>query len=157
MALKVFNDRKKHFDRRCNAAIYLRISEFTPSTVNVAICHGRKNVLQNTVPADNYNDIAQATTPEVEVIGMAQDESGALVAGIRVDGQEALIVDLDANNVADVIVSDLNGDGYISDSEIGFITDGGIYMSDLAAMQNSQDLAMGPDYVNNADTNIYEA
>lgn len=111
----------------------------------------------DTVPADNYNDIAQATTPEVEVIGMAQDESGALVAGIRVDGQEALIVDLDANNVADVIVSDLNGDGYISDSEIGFITDGGIYMSDLAAMQNSQDLAMGPDYVNNADTNIYEA
>ena len=55
MALKVFNDRKKHFDRRCNAAIYLRISEFTPSTVNVAICHGRKNVLQNTVPADNFD------------------------------------------------------------------------------------------------------
>ena len=28
--LKVSNERKKHFERRCRVAIYLRISEFIP-------------------------------------------------------------------------------------------------------------------------------
>ena len=55
------------------------------------------------------------------------------------------------------MMADLNGDGNISENEISDISGQGVYMSDLAAMQNSQDLAMGPDYINDADTSIYEA
>lgn len=113
------------------------------------------NVVDVNPPIDNPID---DSTPEVEVLGIAQDpDSGAVVAGVAIDGQEFVVVDIDNNNEADAVMADLNGDGNISENEIGDISGQGVYMSDLAAMQNNQDLAMGPDYINDADTSIYEA
>lgn len=112
------------------------------------------NVVDVNPPIDNPID---DSTPEVEVLGFAQHESGAVMAGVAIDGQEFVVVDIDNNNEADAVMADLNGDGNISENEIGDISGQGVYMSDLAAMQNSQDIAMGPDYINDADTNVYEA
>ena len=102
-------------------------------------------------------EVVAEVTPEVEVLGFAQHESGAMMAGVEIDGQEFVVVDIDNNNEADAMMADLDGDGNISENEISDISGQGVYMSDLAAMQNSQDLAMGPDYINDADTSIYEA
>lgn len=126
--------------------------------------HTNDNVAHNSgvdldvveVSVDDQPEVTEAT-PEVEVLGFAQHESGAMLAGVEIDGQEFVVVDIDNNNEADAVMADLNGDGYISENEIGDISGQGVYMSDLAAMQNSQDLAMGPDYINDADTNVYEA
>lgn len=109
----------------------------------------------DTVPANNATTQVQ---PEIEVLGMAQDpQSGAVAAGLKIDGKEYVVVDIDNNNVADVVIADINGDGYISENEIGDISAEGILMSDIASIQNNQNLAMGPDYVNDADTTGYEA
>lgn len=109
----------------------------------------------DTVPANNATTQVQ---PEIEVLGMAQDpQSGAVAAGLKIDGKEYVVVDIDNNNVADVVIADINGDGYISENEIGDISAEGILMSDIASIQNNQNLAMGPDYVNDADTIGYEA
>lgn len=109
----------------------------------------------DTVPANNATTQVQ---PEIEVLGMAQDpQSGAVAAGLKIDGKEYVVVDIDNNNVADAVIADINGDGYISENEIGDISAEGILMSDIASIQNNQNLAMGPDYVNDADTTGYEA
>lgn len=110
------------------------------------------------VEAEVVAEVTTEFTPEVEVLGFAQDpDSGAMMAGVEIEGQEFVVVDIDNNNEADAVMADLNGDGNISENEIGDISGQGVYMSDLAAMQNNQDLAMGPDYINDADTSIYEA
>ena len=127
----------------------------THTTGNEADDGSGINVVDVNPPIDNPID---DSTPEVEVLGIAQDpDSGAVVAGVAINGQEFVVVDIDNNNEADAVMADLNGDGNISENEIGDISGQGVYMSDLAAMQNSQDLAMGPDYINDADTNVYEA
>lgn len=126
----------------------------THTTGNEANDGSGINVVDVNPPIDNPID---DSTPEVKVLGFAQHESGAMLAGVEIDGQEFVVVDIDNNNEADAVMADLNGDGNISENEIGDISGQGVYMSDLAAMQNSQDLAMGPDYINDADTNVYEA
>lgn len=98
--------------------------------------------------------------PEVQVLGVVQDESGAYVGGMVVDGQEVLLVDVDGDMTFDAMVVDANGDGQISDNEIVDITDQQIAVNDFANMADtngnlyaSNDLE--PDYLNDAP--VYES
>lgn len=93
--------------------------------------------------------------PEVQVLGVVQDESGAYVGGMVVDGQEVLLVDVDGDMTFDAMVVDANGDGQISDNEIVDITGEQIAVNDFANMADasgnmyvSNDLE--PDYLNDA-------
>lgn len=97
--------------------------------------------------------------PEVQVLGVVQDESGAYVGGMVVDGQEVLLVDVDGDMTFDAMVVDANGDGQISDNEIVDITGEQIAVNDFANMADtngnmyaSNDLE--PDYLNDAP--VYE-
>lgn len=88
---------------------------------------------------------------EVQVLGVEYDpQTGATFAGVLYDGQDVLLVDVDNDNVVDLIASDLNGDGNITNDEIADVSNQNINMNDL---DNSSMYAMvdGPDYSNDAD------
>ena len=81
------------------------------------------------------------------------------IAGIEIDGEQALLVDVDNNGMMDVIMVDENHDGQISENEIYDASDARISTADLQQhMSASQDPGMlmasndgMPDYVNDAD------
>lgn len=62
----------------------------------------------------------EVTQPvEIEVIGVTQDaDSGAILAGVLVDDQPAILVDVDQDNVFDALVADFDGNGEITADEI---------------------------------------
>ena len=81
--------------------------------------------------------------PEIEVLGIGQDaETGSIYAGIEMGGQEAILVDIEGDGVFDVIVSDFNGDGEISQNEIIDIQDGNITVDDVLSTMNDNDNLM---------------
>lgn len=81
------------------------------------------------------------------------------VAAVEVEGDQALLVDVDNNGMMDVIMVDENHDGQISENEIYDASDAGISTADLQQhMAASQDPSMlmasndgMPDYMNDAD------
>lgn len=79
------------------------------------------------------------------------------VAGIEVNGDQALLVDLDDNGTMDILVHDDNGDGIIQESEIYDVSNAGVDVADLEqsyAQQNNLHYASNdglPDYMNDAD------
>ena len=85
--------------------------------------------------------------------GMAEN-----VALVEIDGNEVMLVDIDIDDVADVMIADMNGNGQIDGNEIVDITGEGVGMptmsdGDLFMAQND----MEPDYTNDADMGLYEA
>ena len=85
--------------------------------------------------------------------GMAEN-----VALVEIDGNEVMLVDIDHDNVADVMITDMNGNGQIDGNEIVDITSEGVGMptmsdGDLFMAQND----MEPDYTNDADMGLFEA
>ena len=81
------------------------------------------------------------------------------IAGIEIDGEQALLVDVDNNGMMDVIMIDENHDGQISENEIYDASEAQISTADLQNhMAASQDPGMMlacndgmPDYMNDAD------
>lgn len=100
---------------------------------------------------------------EVHVLNVGQadlngDGMVENVAVVEIDGNEVMLVDIDQDNEADVIIADLNGDGQLQENEIGDITDQHLdmpTMSDGDVYMASADAE--PDYMNDADMGLYEA
>lgn len=102
--------------------------------------------------------------PEVDVLSYErvtnEDGSQMDVAVVSVGGQQAVVADVDLDGTADVIVSDLNGNGAIEDNEFVDVTGQGVMMASFqqaAQVDNSMTLAQNPDYVNDADVTDYMA
>ena len=87
--------------------------------------------LGETIPGEVTDDISdpQETadelvsvddTPEVEILGLIQDdESGANIGEVIVDGQEVYLIDVDGDGgTFDYMASDLNNDGVLTPDEI---------------------------------------
>lgn len=106
------------------------------------------------------NDSAQS---EVRVLGVEAvvDEYGnpMTVAAVEIEGDQALLIDVDNNGVMDAIIVDENHDGYIADNEIYDASGAQIHTADLehhmAASQNPDVMYAYndgmPDYMNDAD------
>ena len=80
------------------------------------------------------------------------------VALVEIDGNEVMIVDIDHDNIADVMITDTSGNGQIESNEIIDISGEGVGMptmsdGDLFMAQND----MEPDYTNDADMGLFEA
>ena len=122
---------------------------------------------------ENQHEPAQpepSSTPEdtqVEVLSYEtvtnEDGSQANVAVVAVDGQPVIIGDLDGDNVADVMASDLNLNGEIEENEMIDVSNENIAMSpfqqEATSMDNDMYLASHdtPDYVNDANVDAYMA
>lgn len=96
---------------------------------------------------------------DVEVIVGEIDGMDAAI--VNADGTEMLLVDVDNDGTMDVLIADVDNDGYISEDEGVNISSEGVEINDLYAMQNddvcyaSNDTM--PDYMNSADTGMYQA
>ena len=75
--------------------------------------------------------------PEVEVLGVIHDdESGANIGGLVVDGQEVVLIDVDGDTTFDVMGSDVNGDQQLSQNELVDISGQNITVNDLGGISN---------------------
>ena len=138
-------------------------SEMPPYTeeeeVEVISSEPTRPTAQQTTPASGTTG-----EPEVAVLGYERvtndDGSQMDVAVVSVGGQQAVVADVDLDGTADVIVSDLNGDGSITDNEFVDVTGQGVMMEafrQAAPGSDSTLLAENQDYVNDADVIDYMA
>lgn len=99
--------------------------------------------------------------PEVEVLGVVHDdESGANIGGLVVDGQEVVLIDVDNDQVFDIMGADTNGDQQISQNELVDISGQNITVNDLGGISNPDGSIYASndneiDYTN--DTAVYDA
>lgn len=92
----------------------------------------------DTPAASSHSPFAMSEDSEVEVIGvMHNDELDTNVASIIVDGQEAILVDIDGDMQFDYIQADFNGDGMIASNEISAIDDQGLTVADLGGFSDA--------------------
>lgn len=122
-------------------------------------------VLPNASNGSTYTAQQSSGSDEVDVhvieVGQADLNGDGMVenvALVEIDGNEVMLVDIDQDNVADVMIADLNGNGQIDGNEIGDVSGEGLEMptmsdGDLYMAQAD----MEPDYNNNADMGLYEA
>lgn len=121
--------------------------------------------IENVQPA-SYN--GEDEDGEVRVVGVQavqnEDGSQAIVAGLELDGDQAMVVDVNSDGTINLFIHDDNGDGQISDDEVHDITADNIstqaIIDDAMAEQANQDLYYAsddtPDYMNDADTGYIE-
>ena len=100
--------------------------------------------------------------PEVEILGVVHDEeSGANIAGLAVDGQEVVLIDVDGNETFDFMGADVNGDQQLSQNEIVDISGQNLTVNDLGGISNPDGSLYASnnsneiDYTN--DTAVYDA
>ena len=108
-------------------------------------------------PANNNNsEPVVEVEPEVEVLGVVHDESGANVAVLEQGGQDYILVDVDGDGVFDAGAADVNGNGQIDNNEI-IPLEAQVTVSDLGGFTDgTNDMASndGPDYIDNG---VYDA
>lgn len=100
--------------------------------------------------------------PEVEVLGVVHDEeSGANIAGLAVDGQEVVLIDVNGDETFDVMGADVNGDQQLSQNEIVDISGQNLTVNDLGGISNPDGSMYASnnsneiDYTN--DTAVYDS
>lgn len=100
--------------------------------------------------------------PEVEVLGVVHDEeSGANIAGLAVDGQEVVLIDVNGDETFDVMGADVNGDQQLSQDEIVDISGQNLTVNDLGGISNpdgslyASNNSNEVDYTN--DTAVYDS
>ena len=100
--------------------------------------------------------------PEVEVLGVVHDEeSGANIAGLAVDGQEVVLIDVNGDETFDVMGADVNGDQQLTQNEMVDISGQNLTVNDLGGISNPDGSLYASnnsneiDYTN--DTAVYDA
>ncbi len=108
-------------------------------------------------------DTTNSQEPEIVVLdyGTVVNEDGSQMdaAYINVEGQDAILVDVDQDGVADVLLSDNNANGILDESDFQDISGEGVAMQPFmeAVMGEEQVYLAENDYVNDADVNEYMA
>lgn len=97
---------------------------------------------------------------EIKVLGveavMTEDGDQMIMAGIEVDGEQALLVDVDCDGTMDCLVVDADYDGMIDADEVIDVSEANIEVGDLMQIQGNDDMYLAsndgmPDYMNDAD------
>lgn len=88
---------------------------------------------------DAHSTAAETTPadPDVEILGVVHDEESDMnIAGVKVNGEDAILIDVDNDNVFDVIAQDTNHDGQLQGDEMVDISDQNLTTDDLGGVQN---------------------
>ena len=100
----------------------------------------------------------QETEPEIEILGVVHDdETGYNLGLMTVEEQEFLFIDVDDNGEFDVVISDVNGDGEVTENEAVNVSDYHMSVNDFESNSFVNYAATDDtDYINDAD-GMYEA
>lgn len=90
-------------------------------------------------PSDNANDVAVVDVDtDVQVLGVVHDDdTGTNIAGVTVDGQEVVLIDVDNDQVFEVMGSDTNGDNQLSQNELVDISESNLTVNDLGGFSHA--------------------
>lgn len=112
-----------------------------------------------------YNNIENDSSVDSEVQVLAVGNTDLNGDGIpenatvlEVNGHEVLVVDVDGDNIADIAIADIDGNGQISENEVADISDSNLQMptstpGDVYMAQSESN----PDYMNDANIGLYDA
>ena len=99
--------------------------------------------------------------PEVEILGVVHDdETGANIGGMVIDGQDVVLIDVDGDSTFDVMGADSNGDQQFSPDELVDISGENVTVDDLGGIANTDDsmyTATDNDIDYTSDAGIYDA
>lgn len=119
------------------------------------------NSMTSEVPVDTNSDDEGVRILGVEAV-MDSDGNPMIVAGIEIDGEQALLVDVDNDGTMDVIMVDENGNHHIDRNEMYDISDAQISTDALMqATEEPHDSHLfftndsGSDYMGDTDSNIF--
>lgn len=119
------------------------------------------NSMTSEVPIDTNSDDEGVRILGVEAV-MDSDGNPMIVAGIEIDGEQALLVDVDNDGTMDVIMIDKNGNHHIDWNEMYDISDAQISTDVL--MQTTEEPHdshlfftndSGSDYMGDTDSNVF--
>lgn len=121
---------------------------------------------ENNDNAQNHHNVhqisseveVQSAEPEIEILGVVHDsDSNVNVAGMNIDGQDVILIDVDNDLTFDFMASDVNANGQIDQNELVDIENHNLTVNALGGFFNpSGDLYAGnegPDY---SGDGIYE-
>lgn len=112
-----------------------------------------------------YNNIENDSSVDSEVQVLAVGNTDLNGDGIpenatvlEVNGHEVLVVDVDGDNIVDIAIADIDGNGQISENEVADISDSNLQMptstpGDVYMAQSESN----PDYMNDANIGLYDA
>lgn len=84
--------------------------------------------------------------PEIEVLGVVHDqESGANIGGLNVDGQDVFLIDVDGDMEFDIAASDLNHNNQLDYGEAVDIHGGGLTTEHLGGFSDPNDATQASD------------
>ena len=138
-----------------------------PSGINVNVAVNVSASVTTTDPGGELVIEEPWDEPEIHIISVHEDvtEDGILVTSVDavVDGQDAMIVDVDGDGVMDEMSIDYNGDGDFSADETANIEEIGLTVDELNDMVDASCgsdpseliYADTPDYTNDADISSF--
>lgn len=98
--------------------------------------------------------------PEIEILGVTHDyETDANIAGMSIDGQDVILIDVDNDLAFDYMAGDANGNGQIEHNEIADIQDQNLTVNDLGGFSGptTDSYADGNDIIDYSDDMMYDA
>lgn len=118
---------------------------------------GNEEVVEAEFLSEEGDDSSMIAENEIEVLGVhhvtADDGSEVILGELMVNGESAVLVDVDNDGIFDVLAADTNGDGNCSESEMLDISGEAIGVDVLQSQVDESlyaDNGMG-DYVNDAE------
>lgn len=120
---------------------------------NVAVHETSNNDVEANSSIDSEVQVLAVENTDLNGDGVPEN---AMV--LEVNGHEVLVVDVDGDNMADIAIADVDGNGQISENEVADIshenlqmldsTPGDVYMAQAES---------NPDYMNDANVGLYDA
>lgn len=113
----------------------------------------------STEQAEVVTESEVSTESEIEILGVVHDnDSGANIGGMLVDGQEVILIDVNNDMEFDYLATDLNGNGQVDEGELMDIQGQGLTVNDLGGLSDpTGNLFASNDTVDySADSAIYE-
>ena len=134
---------------------YNAVTDGSDATANVQTTSSQTEIAPDAQMVDNQPENTEVKVLGVEVMTDAEGNQ-ATIAGLEIDGQAAIMVDVDNDGMMDVIAVDEDGNGQLSENEVYDASELNISTQDLMAQVpgNETYLAQNdgmPDYMNDAD------
>lgn len=101
--------------------------------------------------------LVSGTESEIEILGVVQDnETGANIGAMSVDGQGVIVVDVDGDMGFDYMASDLNGNGQVEQNEVVDIQGQGLTVNDLGGFTDTTGNMLASNNASECTTDSYE-